>query len=97
MLPATTGSVCLPCCITACTQALIWAPLMLTASLRRCLSKYNYQQKVCAKEVEDLVRCCRTLPSPAGSLHCRGFMHLIKAREEEESKSKGTDAEEQHG
>ena len=42
--------------------------------LSRCLFKYDYQQRMCAKEVEALVRCCRTLPrTPLASVHCQGF------------------------
>ena len=44
----------------------------------RCLQKYDYQQKMCVKELETLLRCCRSLKAPHGSLHCQGFLHLLQ-------------------
>ena len=40
----------------------------------RCLSKYEYQQNKCVKEVEQLLRCCQSLHNPGASVHCKGFI-----------------------
>mmetsp|Transcript_23121 Transcript_23121/g.68715 ORF Transcript_23121/g.68715 Transcript_23121/m.68715 type:complete len:108 (+) Transcript_23121:1970-2293(+) len=51
--------------------------------IQECLQKYSFSQKMCTRELDDLVRCCRTLKKPDASLHCAGFMHQINETQDE--------------
>eukprot|EP00955_Chlamydomonas_euryale_P081886 363637-Chlamydomonas_euryale.AAC.10 len=55
----------------------------LVCNANRCLQKYSFSQKMCTRELDDLVRCCRTLKKPDASLHCAGFMHQINETQDE--------------
>lgn len=52
--------------------------------MQDCLEKYTYDQRQCAREVHDLIECCRQLAKPHGSVHCQGFMRQIQAKDTEE-------------
>ncbi|GFH16980.1 predicted protein, partial [Haematococcus lacustris] len=44
--------------------------------IQDCLARYDYNQSMCSREIEQLVECCSSLARPEGSLHCMGFMNL---------------------
>ncbi|KAL6756292.1 hypothetical protein V8C86DRAFT_91754 [Haematococcus lacustris] len=52
--------------------------------IQDCLARYDYNQSMCSREIEQLVECCSSLARPEGSLHCMGFMNLVRKRQREQ-------------
>ncbi|KAG1677830.1 hypothetical protein FOA52_008594 [Chlamydomonas sp. UWO 241] len=65
--------------------------------IQECLDKHNFDQRQCAKDIDKLIACCRTLAKPGASLHCAGFMHAIRAAEAREAADAARQAAEATG